>query len=97
MYADICQRIQPVSSVLLVSIFINKSTNDSFVLAYFNELAGEWGQIFHRGKGKRLEFVDHVEKIMINEDTEEIDGCSWIGVASIFQYWRTKGNDEVGG
>ena len=58
--------------------------------AYFNEFAGEWGQIFHRGKGKQLEFVDRVEKIMINEDTEEI-GCRWIGVASIFEDWRNGG------
>ena len=58
-----------------------------FSLAYFNEFAGEFGQIFHRGKGKQLEFVRQVEKMMILDDNNNI-GLNYIGVEAIFRDWK---------
>ena len=59
----------------------------AFSLAYFNEFAGEFGQIFHRGKGKQLEFVRQVEKMMILDDNNNI-GLNYIGVEAIFHEWK---------
>ena len=89
MCVEICQRILLVSGTYdPLQSFLPTNTPTTISLAYFNEFAGEWGQILHRGKGKQLEFVKQVEKMMIHVDNNELNGCRYIGVESIFCDWK---------
>ena len=99
MYAGICPIIQLVSSIhnrliVIVVVYTNIDHYDCISLAYFNEFAGEWGQIFHRGKDSQLKFVKHVENIMIQEDNNGLNGCSYIGVETIFNDWNYYTNNN---